>query len=87
MQHVSVAFLTLALALSIAPSARADAIPGDSACHVWEHWQGAHGGSCRLGPRCSISSTPGASDHNATLRWPLAGIVIAVALTLRARSR
>ena len=87
MQRSSVAFLTITLALSVAPSARADAIPGDSACHAWEHWQGAHGGHCTLGPRCSISSTPGVSDHNAALGWPLAGVVIAVALTLRARSR
>lgn len=74
--------LALFLSLSFVSLAHADAIPGDSACHRWEHWEGAHSGRCTFGPRCSVSA-PGATHESGALA--LVGIAL-MAIT-RASSR
>ncbi len=73
----------LALAVSLTSIAHADAIPGDDACHRWEHWEGAHSGRCAFGTRCSVSPALG-TGQDATLALVATG---ALAITIRRRVR
>ncbi len=71
--------LLVAMTLGLASSASADVVPGEE-CQPWEHWEGAHGGECKIG--CSVSPGP-----TRPVSAPLAvGALVVGALLVRRRS-
>ena len=83
MYRVVLAFGTVTLLLASTEAARGDAIPDDE-CRAWEHWEGAHSGGCRFGPRCSVSA-PGASGDGSS--WPASTAATLVTLGVLQISR